>query len=151
MQRVHGLILLAALAPFACDGDDGGSDDAASTEHAHETEGETEHATATETGHSHETEAGHDETAAADSGGDPVSAYCSCLLVNCHDPFHATYGEGDDVAVPACNAAAAAFPSVGMDAMSGDSLECRQHFCDEAATDEAACAAAMGEEICVAG
>jgi len=102
--------------------------------------------------------AGDDATTSGDdssgdgetSGGDAAAQeYCNCLLVNCHDDFHERYGEGDVVALPACYEAAAAIPMVGMEAMSGDSLECRMHFCNEAAGDASACAAALGDEVCI--
>ena len=137
---ILGLALGLGLAQGCDDGDDGGDDAAGSTGHSH----------ASDSGHAHETTAATGADSSGDGGGDAATSYCACMLVNCHDPFHAKYGEGDDVATPACMADAATFPSVGMDAMSGDSIECRMHFCEEAAMDETACAAALGDEVCVA-
>ena len=47
-----------------------------------------------------------------------------------------------------CKAAAEAVPSIGMPAMSGDSLECRLHFCTLGHDDPAACASALGAAPC---
>ena len=177
MQRNLGLIAVCALAVAACSGDDASDDSAADTgshhatagdDHHHATASDDHHATAGDdaaTAGDDAATAGDDAATAGDdaatvgddasgaedsSGGDAAAeTYCNCMLVNCHDDFHERYGEGDVVALPACYEAAAAFPTVGMDAMSGDSLECRMHFCNEAAADGSACAAALGDEICV--
>lgn len=33
--------------------------------------------------------------------------------------------------------------------MAGADLECRQHFCEQAADDESLCSNAMGEAVCI--
>ncbi len=149
---ILGLAVALGLAPGCDDGDDDGDDAAGSTGHPHASEGgleDTAHASDATTGGVTEG-SGEAADSSGDGGSGAATAYCACMLVNCHDGFHAKYGDGDDVATPACQADAATLPSVGMDAMSGDSIECRMHFCDEAAMDEAACAAALGDEVCVA-
>src|SRR5690606_15015598 len=70
---------------------------------------------------------------------------CSCLLINCHDPFHEKYGETDGEAVPACQAEVAALPLAGMDVSSGNFIECRQLACADANRD---CDAALGAAPC---
>jgi hypothetical protein len=84
-------------------------------------------------------------------GGDPppVADYCACMLVNCHDQYHATWGEDHEAAEAACTAAAEAVPSVGMPATDGDSLECRYHYCQLGHDDPGACESAIGGGACV--
>ena len=60
-------------------------------------------------------------------GGDPVADYCACMLENCHDQYHATWGEDHVASEAMCIAAAEALPSVGMPATDGNSLECRDY------------------------
>ncbi len=99
------------------------------------------------------TDGGGTADAAADAAGDggltPPQELCNCLLINCHEPYHAQYGEGDEVAIPACEADAESLPTAGMDTMSGNFLECRQAFCDLAATDATNCPAALGGAPCM--
>jgi len=78
----------------------------------------------------------------------PVTDYCNCMLENCHDQYHTLWGEDHQASEAMCKAAAAAVPSVGVPAMSGDSLECRLHFCTIGRDDPAACASALGAAPC---
>lgn len=94
-----------------------------------------------------------DDSSAADTGPDPASiaarAYCNCMLVECHDAFHEEFGVSDVEALENCQAAGEALPMTGMaGTTSGNSLECRQSFCDGAGSDEAACASALGGAPC---
>jgi hypothetical protein len=115
-----GLLLVAA----ACTGDDGHAGDA---------------------GHD---DGGH-EDAATDGGSGEAQELCNCLLVTCHDAFHARYGETDEEAIPACEADAESLPHAGMPVMSGNFIECRAASCEAAATDETMCAAALGGAPCM--
>jgi len=102
-------------------------------------------------------DAGVDDTGVDDAGGDDASGdagpteaqvLCGCLLVSCHDPFHAQYGVDDGVAIAACEAEAGALPRAEMPVMSGNFLECRAGFCEGAAMDDTMCAAALGGTPC---
>ncbi|MDC0718365.1 hypothetical protein [Nannocystis bainbridge] len=122
----------------------------ASTGHDHATE-------PTSTGHAH-TETGHDHTSSSTSsdtttdtttgGGSPIADYCECMLVNCHDQYHGTWGEEHPQSEENCSAAAAMWPTVGMPAISGDSLECRLYHCEQALVDASQCEAAIGGAPC---
>ena len=114
------------------------------------------HATTTgTTGHAHTgetTHATHAETAGtAGTTGEPsaIDVYCACMLENCHDEYHATWGEDHEASEAMCAAAAAAVPSVGVPATMGNSLECRQHYCELGEPVPGACASALGGGACV--
>jgi hypothetical protein len=97
----------------------------------------------------------HDgECHAGDAGGSDsgpptaAEAWCQCMLIGaCHDAYHARYGEDHEAAEAACIAEAEAVPSTGAPATSGNSIECRQHYCD--LDDETMCSAAFGEAPCM--
>lgn len=92
----------------------------------------------------------HGDHPRPDAAGDPVSEYCNCLLVNCHDPFHDRFGETDMEAIANCTAEAEALPRAGSMVETGNSLECRAVHCDRAASDAATeCPAALGDTICM--
>lgn len=104
------------------------------------------------TGHGHASEATgdtHADTAATTGELSPVDAYCSCMLERCHDQYHATWGEEHESSEAMCVAAATALPSVGMPATMGNSLECRQHYCDLGEAEPGACDSAIGGGPCV--
>lgn len=82
------------------------------------------------------------------TGDSPATDYCNCMLENCHDQYHELWGEDHQGSEAMCKAAAEAAPSIGMPAMSGDSLECRLHFCTLGHDDPAACASALGAAPC---
>ncbi len=115
---------------------------------------ETGHAHATsETGHEH-TDTTHAHTTEPEPGTTgsmltPAQAYCQCMVVDCHDEYHGTWGEDHDMSEAMCEAAAAAVPSVGMPATQGDSIECRTYYCELAKTDPGACASAIGGGSCM--
>ena len=120
------------------------------TAHMHESTGSTG---STGTGGASET--GHDpptgtEPESGTSGGSPTPAvaYCECMVVNCHDDYHGTWGEDHEMSEAMCEAEAAALPSVGMPATQGESIECRTYYCELAKTDGAACASAIGGGSC---
>lgn len=78
----------------------------------------------------------------------PVYGYCNCMLVHCHDDFHATFGDADADAIAGCRIEALAVPSVGEPAVDGHSLECRLHYCQLADRAAGACEAALGGSPC---
>ncbi len=59
----------------------------------------------------------------------PLAEHCACMLENCHDQYHAMWGEDHVQAEMMCLADAGAQPTVGMPAMSGNSIECRYDAC----------------------
>lgn len=85
-----------------------------------------------------------------DENADDFSAlersYCDCMLLNCHDEFHQVWGVDDVEARDNCRAEISQVPSVGSDTTTGNSQECRVHFCEVAA--ERNCDAAMGLNTC---
>ncbi len=121
---------------------------------------ETAAVTTTETTHAthdtHDTTSDPDTTAgstgsSSTTGGGapaPIDEYCACMLENCHDQYHGTWGEDHRAAEAMCAAYAESVPSVGMPAMSGDSLECRLHFCEIGHDDPTACDSALGDAPC---
>ncbi len=113
--------------------------DHGTADHGSETHGSETHGSET---HGSET---HGETTAGDT---PAAQYCACMLENCHDQYHATWGEEHPDSETMCLAAAEAVPSVGMPAMSGNSIECRLHFCELGHDDPAACDTALGTAPC---
>ena len=161
------LTLLTAL-PLACTTSPGtstgdttdASTGAASTDttgastHAEPTGTTHAHATATTdtTGHAHTSETTHStdaSTAGTTGEPSPIDLYCACMLENCHDEYHATWGEDHEASEAMCAAAAATVPSVGMPATMGNSLECRQHYCELGEPEPGACASALGGGACV--
>lgn len=119
-----------------------------STGHASHHASEHEHTTAesTSTGHEHPTSTSSGSTT---GGGSPAADYCECMLLNCHDQYHGTWGEEHPMSEINCMAAADMLPSVGAPAMSGDSIECRLYHCEAAPGDEALCDAAIGGAPCM--
>lgn len=105
----------------------------------------TEHTTGS-TGH-HGSEATGDSTATGELS--PVDAYCACMLVQCHDQYHGTWGEEHESSEAMCVAAAEALPSVGMPVTMGNSLECRQYYCQLGEAEPGACDSAIGGGACV--
>lgn len=164
------LTLLAAL-PLACTTSPGTSTDATSEpstgaastssagESAHATHADasthaeptgTTHAHATDsTGPAHTGETTHAGTAGTTGEPSAIDVYCACMLENCHDEYHATWGEDHEASEAMCAAAAAAAPSVGVPATTGNSLECRLHYCELGEAVPGACASAMGGGACV--
>jgi hypothetical protein len=91
--------------------------------------------------------------AGADAGSDAGTSasslrYCNCLLIECHDVFHDTFGETDEEALAACELAADALPRAGMPVDEGNTIECRRSHCEGADEDPVACAAALGAAPC---
>jgi hypothetical protein len=81
----------------------------------------------------------------------PAEVYCNCMLTSCHDQYHSHFGPDTDepAARAACLAEAAALPSAGMPATSGNSIECRMYFCEVGRTDETMCGGSIGEAPCM--
>ena len=73
-------------------------------------------------------------------------SYCTCMLFQCHDPFHDTYGVSDTEARDNCLADISARPTLGSPQITGDNQECRLHFCQEST--ERDCQAALGNTVC---
>lgn len=165
------LTLLAAL-PLACTTSPGTSTDATSepstsaastssageSTHADATHADATHAEPTGTTHVHATdstgpahtgETTHAGTAGTTGEPSAIDVYCACMLENCHDEYHATWGEDHEASEAMCAAAAAAVPSVGVPATTGNSLECRLHYCELGEAVPGACASAMGGGACV--
>ena len=168
------LTLLAAL-PLACTTSPGTSTDATSepstgaastssagesthATHADATHADATHAEPTGTTHAHATdstgpahtgETTHAGTAGTTGEPSAIDVYCACMLENCHDEYHATWGEDHEASEAMCAAAAAAAPSVGVPATTGNSLECRLHYCELGEAVPGACASAMGGGACV--
>lgn len=127
-------------ASHASHSDDSGTTAAASeTGHEHPTGTTDDHH-----GSEHGSEAGHE----TEAGAATPAAYCECMLVNCHDQYHGTWGEEHPASETMCAAAAEALPSVGMPAESGNSLECRYHYCQIGHDDPSACDSAIGGGAC---
>ena len=72
--------------------------------------------------------------------------FCTCMLFECHDAFHATYGEDDVEARDNCLLEISSLPAAGAPATSGNVQECRVHFCQTEA--ERNCQAALGNSLC---
>lgn len=136
--------LLAVALPFHLVGcADDGNDDAADTlDHGAEEHGAAEH------GAEEQGSEGHDHSVDTDPN-DPIVAYCACVFANCHEPYHAKWGEDEMAAEQACLMEAEAVPSNGGPTEMGNFLECRQHFCDAAATDPTVCTNALGDAVCM--
>lgn len=156
MRTLRSSLLLVVVS--ACTSSDSGTSGTAETS----TTGDTAPpATTTDAATSHASHASHadgstdatDTTATTTStttttGDSPATDYCNCMLENCHDEYHELWGEDHQGGEAMCKAAAEAVPSIGMPAMSGDSLECRLHFCTLGHDDPAACASALGAAPC---
>ncbi len=126
----------------ACPSEEGTGDDAHDDHGDH---GSTSHGTADHGTADHGT-ADHGIETSAD---DPAVIYCSCVLANCHDPYHAKWGDDEMVAQAACLMEADALPKNGGDTEMGNFIECRQHFCELAAADADQCANALGDAVCI--
>lgn len=172
-QRTTSIcIALLSLAGFACSSDDSDtgnattptttdhgatSHDHGATTHDHgattHDHGATTHdhgATTHDHGGTHgaDTHGGHDHTIDTD-GSDPAVAYCMCVFVNCHEQYHAKWGEDEMVSEQACLAEAGALPSNGAPIETGNFIECREHFCELAQADSTQCDAALGNTVCI--
>ena len=102
----------------------------------------------------HDEECHEPSGVSSSSSGGGVSAealaYCDCMLVSCHDAYHAHFGPDSDeeAARNNCIAEAEALPVAGMDVDSGDFIECRIHHCELGKTDDTACPSAIGQDSC---
>lgn len=74
----------------------------------------------------------------------PLAEHCACMLENCHDQYHAMWGEDHVQSEMMCLADAGAQPTVGMPAMSGNSIECRYDACTKKD-----CVGATGGGVCM--
>jgi len=117
-----------------------GTDEHGTTEHGTDEHGTAEHGT---------DEHGTDEHGTDTSAEDPAAVYCDCVFTNCHEPYHAKWGEDEMMSEAACLMEASALPVNGSDIDMGNFIECRQHFCDLAASDETLCANALGDAVCI--
>jgi len=84
-------------------------------------------------------------TTTSTGGGDPppLTEYCDCMLSACHDQYHDKFGEDHEAAEMMCLAYAESVPSVGVPAMSGDSIECYYWACTQGD-----CESAFGGGVC---
>ncbi len=140
LTRLPALLTFCVSLGCANDDESGDGHEDSADHHASESEGST---------------TGLDDTAAhAETSvdpGDPVAVWCNCMLTNCHDAYHAQFGEEHPTSEEMCQAAGAAVPQNGAPVMTGNFLECRQHFCDQAAAsgDMAGCENAIGDAVCI--
>ncbi len=171
-SRVRGLTV-GLLLVFACKSDDSG-DTGVTTDHDHDddhgaeasagTSSATTPGTSSGGDHDHvaETTADSDHGASSSSGdhggddhsvdtdgSDPIVAYCGCMLANCHDEYHAKWGEDHVASEEACMMEAEALPQNGSPIEAGNFFECREHFCEAAAGDPSVCANAIGAAVCI--
>ena len=131
--------------PVGAASDDEGAGETHDHDHDH---GAVDSGSGDEHGASEET-SDHDHSVDTDAD-DPAVIYCSCVFANCHEAYHAKWGEDEMVAEAACLMEADALPMNGSDVDMGNFIECRMHFCDLAAAgDDTQCAAALGDEICI--
>lgn len=142
ISRRVPLLLLPLYLAYGCKDD--GDDDTSSDEHG----GDDHDHGADEHGAEEHGESGHDHSVDTDAD-DPVVVYCSCMLANCHEPYHMKWGEDEMAAEEACLMEAQGVPSNGGPTEMGNFLECRQHFCDAAAMDDTVCANALGDAVCM--
>ncbi len=147
MRTLRSSLLLVVVS--ACSSSDSGTSGTAETS----TTGDTATSHASHVSHTDGSTGATDATATTTSittttGDAPVTDYCNCMLENCHDQYHERWGEDHQGGEAMCKAAAEAVPSIGVPAMSGDSLECRLHFCTLGHDDPAACASALGAAPC---
>ncbi len=79
-----------------------------------------------------------------------VLAYCDCMFLGCHDLYHQLWGEDEGVARARCFRVGSELPR-DPDAVEGDSLDCRRHWCDEAydLDDPGLCDRAGGQAVCL--
>lgn len=152
MKTLAPLLLLGLVAcgttESGTDHDSHDTSGAGTHEHTTTTGGSTTHEHASEHGstdHEHPTST----TDTTTGGGSPVADYCECMLVHCHDQYHATWGEEHPMSELNCTADAEKLPTVGMPTMTGNSLECRLSHCQLAPDDASLCEAAIGGPPCV--
>jgi hypothetical protein len=88
--------------------------------------------------------------AGAAGGASLAQQYCDCMLLSCHDAYHASFGpDSDEPAARAnCLAEAEALPAAGMPIEEGNFVECRIHFCEAGQSDESVCPSAVGAAPC---
>ena len=72
--------------------------------------------------------------------------FCTCMLFNCHDEFHNTFGVSDLEARDNCLMEISSTPTGAAGATSGNVQQCRIHFCEDGT--ERNCQAALGNSIC---
>jgi hypothetical protein len=82
-------------------------------------------------------------------GTSSIFDYCNCMLFNCHDPSHAKWGQADEQLIAGCRAEAINVPQHGAPTLSGNFLECRMAFCQQARDNPDACVAAFGDTTCL--
>jgi len=132
----HLFVVVTLVTFVGCKGDGGdeAADSAAATD-----------STATDSG----TDDHADHHGTETDGTDPAEVYCACMLDNCHEPYHTKWGEDEVAAQAACVAEADALPINGSDVEAGNFIECRQHWCEMAASDPNVCTNAIGDAVCI--
>lgn len=76
-----------------------------------------------------------------ETGGADAASYCDCMLNNCHEQYHGTWGEDHVAAEMMCIAAA--------EALDPAAFACRVERCEAAADDPEACTDAIGGGACM--
>ncbi len=81
-----------------------------------------------------------------EGGTDEAKSYCNCMLLACHDAYHATFGDESDeeLARENCLREASLIPVAGMNVEEGNFVECRIHFCSLGGNDESVCPNTVG-------
>jgi hypothetical protein len=155
-QSIAPFLAACALLLPGCPTNGTGEEGASTTEHEHGAEHGTgsssghEHGTGSSSGHATGSSSADDHDHSIDtSAEDPAVAYCSCMLANCHDQYHAEWGDDEMAAEAACLMEADALPMNGSDIDMGNFIECRMHFCELAADDETLCTNAIGDAVCI--
>jgi len=134
IESTAALLLIACVG--ACSGPDGHSDNNTHDEDGGHHEDDQHH----DGGH----DVGAPDVAPDTTLSEAAFAYCDCMLVNCHDPFHDTWGEDDAESRTACAEEASALPVAGSPQTSGNSIECRQHVCEGVVDRRFTCEDALG-------
>lgn len=160
-SRVRSLAV-GLLLVFACksvdSGDTGGSTH--DSDHGAETTAGTsattgpgsssgDHGAETTADSDHGASSGSDDHGVDTDSSDAIVAYCGCMLANCHDEYHAKWGEDHVASEEACMMEAEALPQNGSPIEAGNFFECREHFCEAAAGDPSVCANAIGAAVCI--
>ncbi len=73
--------------------------------------------------------------------------YCDCMFLQCHDLYHDVWGSDEGTSRQECLREAEATPHATGAAVSGDSIECRLHYCENEPTRNCA-HAAVQTDIC---
>lgn len=137
------IVLSVSLFLAACSGDN--NDDG---NHGHHHHGDSGHHHHDDAGHHHDAANQHEAPDLGDKDLGVVVTqaakdYCECMLFDCHDEYHARWGEDHVEAAVACQTEAAMLPQAGSPQTEGNSAECRLHHC-ASLEDGSTCEGALG-------